>query len=820
MRGRLWIVPIISISCCGLLVLPSQAQIRPDASLPNPSRVRRERTTRVITGGTQVGDNLFHSFEEFSILKNETASFRNITPEVVNIFSRVTGGSVSRINGTLEALRADGGLSAANFFLVNPNGILFGRNASLNLGGSFMATTAESIRFADGAQFSAVNPQRSPLLSVSVPVGLQFGQNPGLIQNQSRSNLVRDQFGNPVSGGLQVATGRTLALVGGDLDLAGGFLMAPAGQIELGSVAGTGQVDLTTTAFGWRLGYRSVERFGDMNFSQAAIVDASGASGGRIQLQAEEISLSNETLILSDTLGDQDGQDIVVQASELNLDGFSLINVGTSGNGDGGDIRLNLDRLIAASGGQLSTRTSGPGDAGNLTIRATERVELDGSGSILEVPTGLFTQTAVGSAGQGGRLDLSTSVLQLRESALIATDTSGAGRAGAIRIQAETIDLSGVFRSPNGDVVLDQGLPFPTGIFADSNPTATAQGGAIIIDTQRLRLQDGAVIQTNAEGTGDAGNLTIRAKQAVELSGTAEGLTPTTIFAASGGLPGAQGGGTPTATGRGGTLSIQAPSLSVGDGAVIAVSSLNPNELAEGAGNLNIQVDRAALSNRGRLVAETASGDGGDINLRLRDSLVLRNNSQISTSAGIEGRGGDGGNIRLDTDFILAAPAENSDIRANAFTGRGGNVTITAEGILGIEPQQSPTELSDITASSEFGTPGEIIIRSPDVEPSTRAPELAATPLSDRPAQGCEIASGSSTAEFFTTGRGGISISPYEPLSSSEILADVRLPSQPLDRLSNAAGSIVEAEGWRVNDKGAIILVAAAPITVQRCQFR
>lgn len=824
MERRLWIVPLILISSCCLPLVPTQAQIIPDATLPNRSRVKRDRTTRIITGGTQVGDNLFHSFQEFSIPNGATASFRDISPEVATIFSRVTGNSASRINGILEALQADGRLSSATVFLINPHGILFGRNAQLNLGGSFIASTADGIRFADGTEFSAVQPQRSPLLTVSTPIGLQIGQSPGPIRNQSRSNLVRDQFGDPIAGGLQVASGRTLALVGGDLEVAGGLLTAPGGQIEL--VSGVGErVALSSPTTGWRLGYGQLPKSGAIQFSDAATVNASGVRGGGIGLRANQVQVAGSTLIFSETSGAEAGADILIQAAELRLNDFSVIGTGTNGTGNGGSIRVVIDRLIAQAGGQISTRTSGAGNAGNLEITATETVSLSGERSVLNTgdfsPTGLFAQTAEASLGRGGQLTLTTPTLVMQSGASIATDTSGMGRAGTIQIQAETIDLAGVLLNPDETPVLEGNLPLPTGIFADSNASATGQGGAIRIDTERLHLRDGAVLQTNTEGVGDAGNLTIRAAEAIELIGMdRQNRTPSTIFAASGGLAGAEAGGTTTATGRGGRLSLRTPSLSLEEGAVIAVGSLNPANRAAGAGDLDIVAGRIFLNDRGRLVAESASGNGGNINLQIQEQVVLRDQSQISTSAGIEDRGGNGGNITIDTGFILAASNENSDIRANAFTGRGGNVTITAEGILGISPQPSPTGFSDITASSEFGTPGTVVIRSPDVDPTARAPELAATPLSDRPAQGCEIVQGNSTAEFFNTGRSGIAISPYEPLSSSDILVDLRLPSQDLDRLSATARLIIEAQKWRKDEQGAIVLMAEQPPPMYHCQFR
>lgn len=808
--------------------IPAQAQVTPDRTLRNPSRTRRDRNVTVITGGTQAGNSLFHSFRNFSVPRNHTASFRDISPDVSNIFSRVTGSSVSRINGMIEALQSNGSLSSANFFLINPNGIQFGRHASLNIGGSFLATTADRVWFDNGTQFSAVTPKDAPLLTVNVPVGLQFGPSPGsssgMIRNQSRSNLIRDEFDAPIAGGLQVPTGQTLALIGRELDFSGGYATAFAGRIELSSVV-SGEVSLQPLATGWRLGYTNAQ-LGDMRFANEATLNTSGSPGGGVQIQGRAILLTGDAAILSDTSGNQTGADLLIAAEDLQMSQFALISTFATEQGNGGNITITADRFTADSGAAIVSRTEGAGNAGNLTIRASESVELSGEGSVLPngdfALTGLFVQTDPDSAGQSGNLTLSTRLLEMQQGAQVVNDTSGAGRAGTIRLRAENINLSGVLRDANGEVVLDAGLPFPTGIFADSNATATAKGGAIEIDTQRLNLQSGAVLQTNAEGAGDAGNLTIRATEAIQLSGTAgSGLPPTTIFAASGGLPGEGGGGTSTATGRGGTLQITTPELTATDRAVIAVGSLNPDQLAEGAGDLNIQAERIQLTNQGRLVAETASGNGGDINLRVRDAIVLRNNSQVSTSAGIENQGGNGGNVKINTNYIFAAPTEDSDIRANAFTGSGGNVTITAQGILGIEPRSAPTNFSDITASSQFGTPGQVVIRSPDVDPNTPTTELPATPLSDRPVQGCEVAQSSSTAEFFNTGRSGLPLTPYEPLSSSEILTDVRLPvSEPTVNEPTVNEPIVEAQRWLVNHEGAVVLVAENPSNVHHCQLR
>jgi filamentous hemagglutinin family protein len=139
----------------------AMADLIPDRTLPQPSRVTLAGRRAIITDGTRRGRNLFHSFREFSVAPGGSASFQGIDPTVTNVFARVTGRNSSRIHGLIETLDSSGQISSANLFLLNPNGILFGNNAALRIGGSFIATTANRINFADGAQFSAVRLQHA-----------------------------------------------------------------------------------------------------------------------------------------------------------------------------------------------------------------------------------------------------------------------------------------------------------------------------------------------------------------------------------------------------------------------------------------------------------------------------------------------------------------------------------------------------------------------------------------------------------------------------------------------------------------------------------
>ena len=237
-------------------------------------------------------------------------------------------------------------------------------------------------------------------------------------------------------------------------------------------------------------------------------------------------------------------------------------------------------------------------------------------------------------------------------------------------------------------------------------------------------------------------------------------------------------------------------------------------------GDIRLASEVLILDNESLISAETDSNTGGNIGLQIGDILLLRRGSQISTTAG-----GDGGDITISAPngFIVAVPAENSDIRANAVRGRGGDVNITAQGIFGIEPRDKPTDLSDITASSDLGVDGIIQINDLSVDPNQGLAELPSTvvDVSRLVAQGCDqpITTGQNPqGEFYNTGRGGIIASPTAVLGSTDILEDLQPPEAwQADEPGN--GPITEAQGWLRNDAGEVMLVAEPSLLAsqQRC---
>jgi large exoprotein involved in heme utilization and adhesion len=262
---------------------------------------------------------------------------------------------------------------------------------------------------------------------------------------------------------------------------------------------------------------------------------------------------------------------------------------------------------------------------------------------------------------------------------------------------------------------------------------------------------------------GNAGNIQVNAPNSITLAGA----DPTRRR-----LSGLFADTQPGSTGNSGSITATSDRIVIEDGAQIVVGSRGTGQ----GGNIRLRANRLSLENDGFISAETASSQGGNINLQIRDLVTLRDNSRISTTAGTARAGGDGGNITIDSEYIVAVPAENSDITANAFEGRGGNIRITTQGIFGIEFREENTPLSDITATSEFGVDGVVEINRPDVDPSRGLVALPANVVdaSQLIARGCSAggALAQELGEFVVTGRGGLPPNPIEQLSNDSVLVD------------------------------------------------
>src|SRR5712691_5712943 len=191
----------------------SQAQITLDGSLGYRGALRGPNYTISDRVGQIRGPNLFHSFGQFNLSKGESATFTGPNT-ITNILSRVTGGSPSNIDGTIRSQ-----IPGAHLYLFNPSGVVFGPNASLDVSGSFHVSTADYLRLADGARFSAHLSDTSTL-SMAPPAAFGFlGPTTAAISMQSSV--------------LHVPAGQTMSVIGGDIAITGGTLVAPSGRINL-----------------------------------------------------------------------------------------------------------------------------------------------------------------------------------------------------------------------------------------------------------------------------------------------------------------------------------------------------------------------------------------------------------------------------------------------------------------------------------------------------------------------------------------------------------------------------------------------------------
>jgi filamentous hemagglutinin family protein len=793
-----------------------RAQVTLDGTLPTKVGTSDNRNF-TITDGTQLGGNLFHSFREFSVPNGGSVIFANGW-NVQNIFSRVTGNSISKIEGLIQTN------GNANLFLINPNGIIFGTNAQLMIGGSFIASTASQINFADGSAFSATDRQTDPLLTVSMPIGLQFREKPGNIINRSTANN-----GN----GLEVPSGQTLALVGGNVFLEGGVLTTTGGRIEVGSVAAPAVVNLTPITTGWALDYNGVQNFQDIQLSKNAVLQTNlldtellVEGSGDIVLQGRQITVSGKSEILGNNDSKALGGMITVKASEslkINEDSDLSTKAFSPATGTSGDIIIATKRLIVRDNDSfIDTATESDGRGGNLTINATESVDVDAGGGFNQLTTQTFGN------GDAGTLQITTGRLILRNGGQLSSSTSNVGNGGKIIISAfQSIEASGQGIFVNEII--------QSGVFARTKTNeATGNGGSISIDTGRLVVQDGASISVAAVrgSTGQAGSLNINASESVVVSGA-----DSSLLATSESLKPA------------GNLTVETGKINVSDGATVSVSSPQGQ-----AGNLRITANSLTL-NRGSITAETgkSGAEGANISLQIADQLTLSNESLISATAKGDANGG---NIDINTQFLIAFPPtgpDGSDIIAKADRGNGGNIKINAQGIFGIAKRLAipGDQTNDINASSQFGASGQVQINS-TIDPNqgiTQLPETVVDPNTLVAQNPCKRGSQS---QFSRTGRGGLPPSLNEDLSSeatqvglvepapmvvgaqalppeqtgrgnapvlapgaSSEIAPIENPSPPTPTLeggkSKIQNPIVPAQGWIFNDKGEVVLTAYNP---------
>jgi filamentous hemagglutinin family protein len=605
-----------------------------------------------ITGGVNLGQNLLHSFTDFSVPTGGAATFDNLLGKQ-SIITRVTGGNFSDINGLVNT-------QGANFFLLNPNGIVFGTNAQLNVGQTFVGSTANGIDLVDGggntvnfltnqskdAQLLTINP--NALFNVS---SLNIGGGNGQISNFGTLQTV-----NP---------NQYIGLIGGNVNLNGGKIEAPGGRVELGGLSDPGTVTLGIDGNNLRAQVSMNVARADVSLTNQARVNIAGAGGGNIAIEARNVEILESSAVGSGIGGGLGTPATVAGDIKINATGdVKLSGTGGIGNivnakavGQGGNIEIAAQNLTVTNGAGLVASTNGQGDAGNIKITVTDNISFSGGQD--NTRSAVFSTVEQDAVGKGGKIEIVAQNLSFTNGAGLTASTRGRGDAGNIKITATgNISFDGIkdgFNSAASSTV-EQG--------------AVGKGGEIEITAQNLTVTNGAGLSTSTLGQGDAGNIKITAASNASFNNARSAVLSTIEQ---------------NAVGKGGKIEITAQNLTVTNGAQLVASTRGQGD----AGNVkitatgNISFDNAG-SGAFSTVEQNAIGQGGRIEITTKNLTVTNG---ASTSASTSGRGDAGdikitatGNVSFDGIKDGFSSAASSTVEQGA-AGKGGEIEITTKNL-------------------------------------------------------------------------------------------------------------------------------------------
>jgi filamentous hemagglutinin family protein len=710
-----------------------------------------------ITGGLNRGQTLLHSFTDFSIPTGGAANFNN-PAGIRDIITRVTGRGFSDLNGTLNS-------NGANFLLINPNGVVFGPNARLNVGKAFAASTANGVDLVDGqgGRYTfGTNPNGdAPLLKI----------NPNVFFNPSQLNMGASVPGNSAIinyGTLQNKTnnpGQYIGLIGGGVGLSGGKIIAPGGKVELGGLNQAGGI-----GFSFDKGVQfptNIER-GDVLLVERGILPSiinveSAGGGGSVGIFAKDITLQGaETKVRGGIAAGVVSPN--AKAGDIKFDATGNVALSTGdifnqvapgGVGKGGNIEINTRNLFLTNGAQLGASTFGQGDAGNVKITATGDIFVDGGQGIFR--SGALSTVESGGVGKGGSIDITAQNLSLTNTGQLITVTRGQGDAGNVTVKvSEAIDIAG-FKNGLG-----------SGIFSYVDPGVVGNGGNINVSAGSFSLRDGTKLEASTSGRGNAGNIDITTTGNLTISGTndsvliqqSDGVALSKINSSTFGQGDAgkitintagklsvlnKGGifSTIDATGVGNSngIKIDAGELEIANRSSIQTTTAQAklvNGKGGNAGNIDIktkgnltisgtkdstllqQPDGVALSSINS--STFGQGDAGKITIGTAGKLSVLDKGGIFSEIGATGVGNNNG-IKIDAGELEIA--NRSSIKTTTFqsqqvkdTGNAGNIDIKTKGNLTISGKDSTliqqadaADLSNITSSTEGqGDAGKITI--------------------------------------------------------------------------------------------------------------
>ncbi len=807
----------------------------------------------LVAGGTRPenGQNLFHSFQEFNVQLGRGVYFDN-PAGVQNIFSRVTGTDRSDILGVLGVAGGN-----ANLFLINPTGTLFGPDASLDVGGSFAATTANAIQFGDQGNFSATNLTNPlPLLTVNPSAFLftAIDRQPAIV-NQSSAQGTTLLRGQPFFG-LQVPNRQNLLLLGGNVSSEGGRLSALGGRVEVGSVQESGRVEILPLG---ALQFPTDLKRGSVTFNSGAVISVNLDNGGVISITSGDIQVGGGSFLVAG-IGANLGT-ATSQAGDLRLNATGMIRVEElslianavlpGASGTAGNLVIEASNLQVTSGATIFSATSGQGNAGNVVLNVQDRILFQGDASV-------FSTVASGGAGKGGNVLITTGNLEVRDGAFLSASTLGIGDAGNIVINTRNLTLLDageiLSRAETGSqgeggnvVVFSSSLEVINDAQVSTSSFGARDAGSIDIQTDSLTFLNGGQFTSVMFGQGNAGNIVVRAqsilvdggvdnfrsgifsnveRDGIGNGGTVDVQTNTLTFLNGGQFASAtfgQGNAGNTviraqsiladggvdnfrsgifnnterdSIGKGGKIDVKANILTFFDGGQFSSTAFGQGD----AGDIVVQVQDALQLSNGNISTFSEQTTGGNINITAA-SIRLFGDSDITTSVfnGI----GNGGNITLSANSIIAL--NDSDILAFARDGRGGNVTLNTRAFFGQNYRPAPlgTDPATLDGNDRVDVNATGIVSGIITLPDVRFIQNNLTQLPNNNidtnkllAQTCLIRQDQPEGTFYITGTGGIPNRPNDPALSEYPTNTIQATTQTAQKPWKLGDQIVEPQGF------------------------